>query len=474
MREYETDERIDISSDQWSFEKLDDDGRPHESASHLYLPDGFRPGWIYELVYTAVNPPVMGLGFTGLRDLISFLLHDDVDASGTPNPLRAGGTGVEKAYAWGRSQSGRFLREFVYQGFNVDGSGRQVFAGVSPHVSGGGRVWLNCRFSQPGRFPRQHNDHLYPSDQFPFAYAESTDGLTGMTDAILKRPDTDPFVIHTQTSSEYWDRRGSLVHTDTSGNDLEDHDRARIYLFASSQHNADPLLGDAVTYRARFLAGQIDDSPTTAYPTNPLNTSPLLRALLDVLDAWVTNGTAPPPSMIPRRSDATLVTAAEAGAGFPTIPGVDHPGEPCRLHLLDFGPDFEGGIITNEPPDIDRDSEYAVLVPGLDGDGNERAGIRTPHVEVPLATYTGWNYRPEGQAGHALKGTVGSYFPLPATANERASSGDTRLSVEERYLSDEDYVLRIENEARRLVESRLMLDEDAGRYIEAAKSFDRG
>lgn len=169
------------------------------------------------------------------------------------------------------------MREFVYAGFNVDSKGRRVFDAISPHVSGGGRVSLNCRFAQPGRYPRQHSDHLYPSDQFPFAYDVIADPLTGMRDGILKRPDTDPLVIHTQTSSEYWERRGSLVHTDSLGNDLPEHDRARGYLFSSSQHSADPLKG-----------------PQTGphqHPSNPLNTTPLLRGLLDALDDWATDGT---------------------------------------------------------------------------------------------------------------------------------------------------------------------------------------
>ena len=471
MREYEMDDRIEIPADRWSFATVGESGREIESDRHLYFPEGFRPGWIYELVYTARDPEVLGLGFTGLRDLISFLLQESADSAGTANPLRAGEAGIELAYAWGRSQSGRFLREFVYQGFNADGEGRQVFAGISPHVSGGGRVWLNCRFAQPGRFPRQHNDHLYPSDQFPFAYSETTDPHTGATDTLLKRPETDPLVIHTQTSSEYWDRRGSLVHTDTQGNDLPDHEHARIYLFASSQHNADPLLGGAESYWQRAHAGDIEPSPTTAHPTNPLNTSPLLRALLAALDAWATDGTEPPDSVVPHRSDGTLVSAREGATGFPLLPGVTHPVEPCRLQPLDFGPDFERGVIGNEPPVVDRVHDYTVLVPSTDGDGNERAGIRTPHVEVPLATYTGWNYRPAGAAGDALKGTVGSYFPMPLTAAERAETGDIRLALQERFLSAADYVARIEAAARRLVEQRLLLDEDAGRYVESARAF---
>ncbi len=472
-REYELDERIPVADDRWSFANVDDAGNAIASDRHLHLPDGFKPGWIYELVYTAQEPEALGLGFTGLRDLIAFLLHDDEDSAGNANPLRQDGVGINRAYAWGRSQSGRFLREFVYQGFNVDTNGRQVFAGISPHVSGGGRVWLNCRFAQPGRFPRQHNDHLYPSDQFPFAYAASTDPHTGQTDALLKRPETDPKVMHTQTSSEYWDRRGSLVHTDCAGNDLPDHPQARVYLFASSQHNADPLLPGAEDYWAAARADNIDPE-ATMHPTNPLDTAPVLRALIDALDAWVTDGTEPPPSMVPTVADGTLVTAVEAAAGFPTIPGVAHPTEPCRLQRLDFGPEFEHGVITNEPPERNPDAEYAVRVPATDAAGNEVGGIRTPHVAVPLATYTGWNFREPGASEQALKGTVGSYFPLPATASDRDASGDSRESVQERYADTETYVAQIETAARHLVEARLLLEEDLERYVSAAARLELG
>lgn len=467
MREYEMDERIAVPADHWAFATVDEEGRDIESDQHIYLPDGFKPGWIYELVYTARDPEVLGLGFAGLRDLISFLLHNAEDSDGADNPLRDGDAGVDRAYAWGRSQSGRFLRDFVYRGFNEDGDGRQVFAGISPHVSGGGRVWLNGRFAQPGRFPRQHNDHLYPSDQFPFAYAEATDPHSGATDAILKRPETDPLVMHTQTSSEYWDRRGSLVHTDCEGNDLPDHQRARVYLFASSQHNADPRLPGAEAYWANAIAGDIGPENTT-HPTNPLDTAPLLRALIDALDAWVTRGEEPPPSMVPRSSDGTLVAASEAGAGFPSIPGVTHPSEPCRHFLLDFGDSFDTGIISQDPPERDLGAEYAVLIPQIDDDGNERAGIRTPHVEVPLATYTGWNYRAPGSSDKALKGTVGSYLAFAKSADERSETGDGRPSVRERYGDTAAYAREIEAAARRLVDARLLLEEDLERYVAAA------
>jgi hypothetical protein len=453
-REHETDPRQPIPPEAWRFAHLDSSRQPVPSTCHCYFPDGFRPGWIYELIYTAKNPLVLGLGFTGVRDLLAFLRYAEADAEGTPNPLTHAGIGIDKVYGWGRSQSGRFLRELVYRGFNEDLRGRRVIDGIAPHVAGGGRVILNYRFAQPGRHPRQHEDHIYPSDQFPFAYGMSTDPLTGKTDAILKRPDTDPLVIHSQTSSEYWQRRGSLVHTDALGHDLPEHERARVYLFSSSQHHADPNTGALQGAHRGW--------------SNPLNTTPLLRALLDALDAWVSDGTSPPPSRVPTRADGTLVTAAEVKAHFPQIAGVSCPSEPDRLFVQEHGPDFERGLIAKEPPEEDKSKEYAVLVPQVDADGNDLPGIRTPHIEVPIATFTGWNFRLPGRAENDMANLNGSYWPFAKTVAQRLANGDARPALEERYRSQAHYVRAIALAAQRLVEHRLLLEADADRYVALA------
>jgi hypothetical protein len=450
-REYASDARQVIPADAWQFATVTSTGDIVPSTRDCYLPEGFRPGWIYELLYTAKNPPVLGLGFTGVRDLVSFLRYGTHDDDGTPNPLHQG---ITQAYAWGRSQSGRFLREFVYRGWNQDMSGRRVFDGIMPHVTGAGRVTLNYRFAQPGRYPRQHEEHLYPSDQFPFAYTLSTDPWNGQTDAILKRPQTDPLVLHTQTSSEYWQRRGSLVHTDAFGVDLPDHPQARLYLFASSQHFAAPQ-------------GQPQVGPHQ-YLSNPLDTAPLLRALLDALDQWATHGTPPPASRVPRRADGTLVPAAVVQARFPCLPGVQCPGAANRLFLQRYSADVAQGIIAPEPPVVESTKEYAVLVPLVDVDGNDLPGLRTPHVTVPLATFTGWNFRPQGQSPNALCSIIGSYFPLALTTAQRQNTGDPRPAVAERYRSRFDYIGRIARVAHALVEARLLLEEDADRYVERA------
>ncbi len=451
-REYERDARQALTD--WQFATLDTQGQPTPSNTCLYVPEGLRPGWIYELVYTATEPLVLGLGFAAVRDLVDFLRRGERDTGGELNPLRQGDVGIDKAYAWGRSQSGRFLREFVYRGWNRNAQGRRVFDAVWPHVTGAGRLALNLRFAQPDRYPRQHENHLYPSDQFPYAYTQCTDPWSGRTDAILKRPATDPLIMHTQTASEYWQRRGSLVHTDAYGVDLPDHPQTRMFLFASSQHHAAPN-GAPQAGPHRQLS-------------NPLNTTPLLRALLDRLDAWATEGTPPPASCVPRRADGTLVTAEAVGQAFPKIEEVECPAEPSRLFLQDYGPDYAQGLITNHPPHVDTTQEYAVLTPSVDADGNDVAGLRTPDVTVPLATYTGWNLRAQGYSHKAMYSVVGSYIPFTATGDEREARRDARPALAERYRSQADYVSRVALAVQELAAQGLLLPEDGDRYIEAA------
>ena len=281
------DERRAVPPDSWCFARveggvgLDNQGAEQAvipSDTHLHIPRGFEPGWIYELVYTGRDPLALGLGHAAVHDFVSFLRYAAEDATGRVNPLQEQGGTVEKAYGWGRSQTGRCLRDFVYRGFNADAAGRKVFDGILPHMAGAGRKWLNHRFANANVSDgQQYEDHFNPADTFPFSYAETTDHLTGRRDTILKRPETDPLVIHTQTSTEYWQRRGSLVHTDTLRSDLPQPPTVRVYLWASSQHFADPLpkpLERGV--RQNFL--------------NTVATSMLLRAMIDAMDRRATAG----------------------------------------------------------------------------------------------------------------------------------------------------------------------------------------
>lgn len=430
------------------------------SDIHVWVEDGFEPGWIYELIYTARDPLVLGLGHLVVRDLTSFLKYGAEDASGRPNPVGPPGT-IRRAYSWGRSQTGRCIRDFVYLGFNADATGRKVFDGVLPHVAGAGRMWMNHRFANavvPAG--QQYEDHHNPADRFPFSYAETTDHLTGKRDAILKRPETDPLVMHSQSATEYWQRRGSLVHTDTRGNDLEQPEGARVYFWSSSQHLADPNLKEPSKGVCTNLG-------------NVVRTSMLFRAMLDAMDRWAKDGTPPPASRIPRRADGTAVDMDAFRRQFPAIPGVLTPREPNRLPLLDFGPEHDDGVLTLEPPDVVDAEGYTVLVPAVDADGNDVPGVRAPMVEAPLATYTGWNIRSRGWGHGAMHEFSGSTIPLPDTPEEARMTGDPRRSIRERYGDAAGYVAAIRAAAERLVADGLMLEEDVERCAKAAEGWDR-
>jgi hypothetical protein len=462
-RRYAKDERIAVPHDQWMFARVEGgtglDGQGGEMAlvpsnTHIHMPAGFEPGWIYELVYEGREPLVLGLGHVAVRDVVAFLKSGRADDAGNANPLPGG---VEKAYGWGRSQTGRCMRDYIHRGFNANPAGGKVFDGLLPHVAGCGLMWLNYRFANAiVSGGQQHEDHENPADHFPFSYASSTDHLTGRTDAICKRPETDPLIIHTQTGSEYWQRRGSLVHTDTRGNDLALPANVRAYFWSSSQHFADPLL----------------KSPGRGICENVLNvvwTSMLFRAVLDAMDAWATKGTLPPESRIPRRADGTLVDVETWRKSFPAIPGVATPLEPNTLERLDFGPDFERGILTEPPRRMGQ--HYTVLVPATDADGNDIAGVRAPMVQAPLATYTGWNMRVRGQGHGALHEFTGSTIPFAESPEEGAVMRDPRPSILERYGDVAGYQRAIGEAARRLVAERLMLEEDVERCIAAAANW---
>lgn len=468
-RRYAWSPREDIPADRWSFARVERgpgvDNQGTENAvvpsdSHVYLPEGFETGWIYEIVYEARDPQVLGLGHLAVRDAVSFLKYGDADTNGTPNPLKDNGGRVDYAYAWGRSQTGRCIRDALYLGFNADAAGRRVFDGVLPHVAGAGKMWMNHRFANLVLLPGQEfENHFSPADRFPFAYAVSTDHLTGAVDGILKRPATDPKVIHTDTAAEYWHRRASLVHTDTEGRDLPLPDGVRVYHWASTQHFAAPKVE------------QPSHGMSQTY-FNVAASSMLFRATLDNLDAWVTQDIAPPDSRMPRRSDGTLVSFDDWKAGFPQIPGVALPRGPSRLELMDFGPDIDRGLIAKDPPDLPG-GEYCVQVPATDTDGNDIAGIRVPMVQAPLGTYTGWSLRNATFGLGALEGITGSYIPLPTREDERAQTGDPRVSVTERYGDAAGYARAIGAAARRLVDAGLMLEEDVAQATAEAADWGR-
>jgi Alpha/beta hydrolase domain len=465
-RRYAGDARQPVPADSWMFARTETgiglDAVGAETAvipcdTHIHIPSGFEPGWIYEIVYEGRDPLILGLGHVAVRDVVSFLRSGRDDDAGAPNPIGPAGS-IEKTYGWGRSQTGRCIRDFVYRGFNADAVGAKAFDGLLPHVAGGGLMWMNHRFANGiVAAGQQYEDHENPADHFPFAYASSTDHLTGKTDAICKRPQSDPLIFHSQTGTEYWQRRGSLAHTDTKGHDLPPPSNVRVYFWSSSQHFADPLLKKATN------AGVCQNVQNVVW------TSMLFRAMLDNMDAWATKGVAPPESRMPRRENGTLVDIEHWRKAFPAVPGLMTPREPNTLELLDFGPEFEKGIL-QEPP-ARTGKHYAVLVPAVDQDGNDIAGIRAPMVQAPLATYTGWNIRMRGFGHGATHEFTGSTIPFPLSPEERLATGDPRRSILERYADPEAYQRAIGEAARKLVGERLMLEEDVERCIAAAADW---
>lgn len=467
VREKSYGERSPVGQADWQYASLEKDpttgkAEVKTSAKHLYLRSGFKPGHIYEFIYPAKNPLVLGLGFAGVRDLISYLRYEAEDGEGNANPL-APAAAVRAAYAWGRSQSGRFLRDFVYHGFNEDEAHRKVFDAVSPHVSGGGRLFLNYEFAQPVNSSQQHTNQLDP-ELFPFAYNVLKDPQTGKRDGILKRPKTDPYIVHTQTSTEYWQKRGCLAHTDGNGKDLSIPKKVRIYFIASAQHNA-PF-------------GAAEKSTATQQLTNTMPVGDALRALMVAMDRWACEGVPPPPSQIPMVGDKTLVPPDQKSTGFPDIPGVRYIGLHNRQLFLDYGPEIHTGRIDHHPPKPIKNRAYTILVPKVDGDGNDIAGIQLPAIRVPLGTHTGWNLQRQGLAEDELAGLLGSFIPFVKTEAERKRLRDSRPSLEERYKNFEDYFSRVCREVRAMIEERLLLAEDGERIIAEAKQrrelFDAG
>jgi hypothetical protein len=434
VRTIPTDRPAEIPRSRWRF----------TGPGTVTLDGGFEPGLIYDVIYRARDPRVVGVGLAGTRDIVSFFKYADA-ASGNPMP------GIRFAVGWGVSQTGRFLRHFVYQGFNEDERGRQVFDGLFDQVGGAGRGSFNHRFGQQSRDQLQHFNILYPVDMFPFTDDDQTDPETGATDGLLaraRRSNTVPKFFHLLTDSEYFNRAGSLIHTDVTGaRDVEPPSTSRIYFIASAPHIVGPF--PPAPFADPDFVGQA--------VMNPLVYTPVVRALFRALDAWVTEGLEPPPSRFPRLSDGTLTTVE--ASGWPAIPHVPRPTSPMTTYRLDFGPEWPKGIVTIEPPAIGK--PFVGRVPAVDEAGNSRAGIRLPEIAVPLATHTGWNYRhPTIGSPTRLASEIGSYLPLPRSKADRERTKDGRLSIDERYASRDAYLGRIATAAIALVDDRFLLPED--------------
>ena len=421
----------------------------------LIMEDSFEADYIYELIYEARNPIVQGLGFAGIRDIISFfryqMTEDNPLSDWKKEPL------IRHVVNFGISQSGRAIRMFIYQGFNEDEEGRIVFDGAMPLVAGAGMGFFNHRFASPTRFSTQRESHLYPTDVFPFTYALTNDPLTGRRDGLLEKAEKKglaPKIMHIQSSAEYWHRAAALSHTDPSGKaDAPIPENVRIYSI-TGQHGS----GNGISSGKKVGNLAINH---TYY-------NPIIRALILAMDSWIKDNKTPPPSVYPNLKDKTLANWSAKDCQWSPIPGITFPKVIQQAFVADYGEAFESTrFITRHPPIIKH--TYPVKIPVVDADNNEKGLLKMPAVACPTGTYTGWNLRtyPAHTTGDLLR-LAGGYIPFARTKKERLQSGDPRLSIEERYPDFGTYFSQYKEKALELVEKGYLLEEELSDILELA------
>ncbi len=427
-------------------------------------------GAIYDFTYTAKDPVVNGIGFAAVRDFVSFLRNSTADAMGNPNPLNdfktapcqlssgcssAPTNNYDVAIMEGISQSGRFARDYLWQGFNDDGNGNKVFEGIMPIIPGARRTWTNYRFSQPGRFSKQHEDHFQRGDGFPFAYPVTKDPVSGVTDGIFgacTATSTCPLIIHVDGGYETWGGRDMLLVTDGQGNAVPVPDTVRIFDVPGVNHGGGAGVGTQT-------------KPVYCDNTNsPINERQTLRAMVVAFEAWLTKGIPPPNSRFPSVTEGTAADPTnQTAVGFPDLSG---------MGVLYGGPTYNQVLVTDYStgvPVVDLTKPYKILVSVTDADGNDVAGVRTPDFIAPIATYTSWNTRAPNFAPGDACYTNGSMIPFAATPGSRAA-GDPRRALSERYTSHTDYVNQVTAAANDLVAQGLLLQEDVAFYVTAAQA----
>lgn len=441
-----------VPPESWSFEEGGGERQAGGQPTVIRLQGGFQPGKIYELVYRSSNPQIVGLGLAAMRDVISYAKYE----LNSVFPVRRG-------VAFGVSQTGRFLRHFLYQGFNTDEGGRQAFDGMLIHTAGAGRGSFNHRFAQPSRDAHRFSAFFYPTDLFPFTGRVQQDPVTDRKEGLLEgqRADHLPRIFYTNTGYEYWGRAASLIHTSVTGTqDVGPRENERIYHLAGGQHfvGSFPPPEDA----------RMGDGPIPAYRGNPVDFLLTLRALAVRLVKWTEDVAEPPASAFPTLADGTLVPAG--GVAFPPIPGVQAPAVIHEAYRMDYGPRWKSeGVVDRQPPAVG--SAFPSMVSQVDGLGNEVAGIRGTELRVPVATFAPWNLR-YGFSGNEeeLTDFLGTFIPLSRTPEEREARGDPRPSLASLYADHDAYLERVRAATRDLVREGFLLPEDAPRAVEEAEA----
>jgi hypothetical protein len=452
---------VTIPSSDWAFSDCRTTPFPGKpDPSRLCLKNGFDPALLYEIVYTAKDPYILGVGMAAMRDVVSFFRYSAEDDAGTANPIAGA---VPRVIAMGNSQSGRFAKTFLNLGFNEDEKKRIVWDGLNARIAGmlGG---FNVRFAKPGDMAEMYD----PSSDGPLWWGDYTDTVRGRRAwGLLHRctaTKTCPKITETYGGPEFWYSRGTVGIAGTTGKeDLALPENVRRYYHAGTPHGGG---------RGGFVLGTPSVDPKV-FAVNPNPQRETDRALYVALVDWVVKGIAPPPSAYPRVSDGTLVPDTSAAMGWPAIPHAPKPDGVVNPVLeYDYGPRFryndESGVISNVPPAIRR--VIPTLVPKVDADGNELGGVRSLLQRVPLGTYTSWSPIAVGPLAGREKSLAAGYVPFARTKAERLASDDPRLSIEERYPNEAAYYAAAAKQANAMVRQRLLLPEDAARLLNRAAS----
>ncbi|HEV2126536.1 MAG TPA: alpha/beta hydrolase domain-containing protein, partial [Chloroflexota bacterium] len=444
VSDYRNGPRSMIPREQWRFAS-DLDGEVVADERYVYLPAGFEPGKVYDIVYTTEHAPVVGSGLLAVRDGTAFLR-----STADENPLAGQ---IDWVIGFGVSQTARMLRHFLALGLNLDQSGQQVFDGVLPNVGGGRQGEFNHRFGQPSVQPTPSPGYAIPVDDAGLLQRQRAVGGV-------------PKVMQTNSSAEYWRGDAALMHVALDGTrDLPSVAETPIYHFTGTQHDPGEL-----------CPGQTPlDGSAGRYRFNWVDYTPLLRAALVNLDRWVSEGIEPPPNVHPRLNDGTLVDRAEVLAQLVQLelPGLVLPDEDRlqRLWHVDAGPEAARGVVRFP---VEITGACPALVAALDSDGNEVGGLRLPDLTQPLGTHTGWNPRhPDTGAPEQILDYKGATLLFPHTIAERDAAGDPRRSIEDRYPCRDVYLERVEIDARLLYSRGYLLEEDITVVLaDAAARFD--
>lgn len=460
------DPREDIPRDQYSFSILPIEGATQVNVQ-LVLEGGLEPGVIYELIYEAKDSVLAGAGLAAIRDIVSLLRHGTSNHTLATQLETLNIPEIEHTVAWGNSQSGRLLRQFIYHGFNEDLNGQRVFDGVVPVIAGAGFGMFNTRFAMPTRTNSQHENLLYPNDYFPFTYGDSTDPYSGRIDGILRQSrlsNTEPKVMHIQTSNEYWVRGGSLAHTDPMGTqDADIPDNVRFYTIGGSAHSS----GDGAPSLNRGL-GQLLNNHNVW--------TPIANSLLVAMVAWVSDDIPPPSSRYPKIENHTLVLAhlddgAINPAAWRAIPGYAHPKAIYQVGNAEFGDEFlSKGIISRQA--MFTNEWYQALVPSVNRDNNDISSntILPPLTAVPLGTFVPWNLRrPETGASTELARLAGGYIPFSRTIAEAQHNHDPRPALVKRYVDAQEYLIQYERATEELIAQGYLLPEFKASLLELAQ-----